>query len=200
MRYIPTTDVLIEKFKQAAHNMKRSTAIKQSDALDRVATFHGYDHWGHVTWCLKETARLRSKGLDMKADLINPDNLSFGDEVDYIIKCGKDGDSTMVSLKTCLLFSTSDGDAWLLDVVSGNALCLLWRRERQAFRIAEDEKRFFVEHDARFDVKGDSFIVSSANPNIGDRTIALRYPAREIAGFAEFVQQREGRKPGERSL
>ncbi len=51
MRYIPTTQNLIEDFMAAAHKMKRSRPLKQSDALRQIAITHGYDHWGHVMWC-----------------------------------------------------------------------------------------------------------------------------------------------------
>lgn len=189
MRYVPATEVFVEKLKQQAKKLKRSNAIKQTDALDRVAKTYGFNHWGHVMWCLKETASRQSLGCSASADFIDPAKLSFTDEVEYIIKRALDGSCNLIRLKTCILFSTEDGDAWLLDADDNRALCLLWRGERQPFKIVEDEKTFSVEYDAHFQVIGDGFYVASDNPKIGQRTIAVGYPTREIAEFAESVRR-----------
>lgn len=187
MRYIPVTDVFVEKLKQQARKLKRTKAIKQTEALDRVARTYGFNHWGHVTWCLKETASRQLQGCSVKADLIDSTKLSFTSEVEYIISCALKGSSNLVRLKSCILFSSDDGDAWLLDVDDNRALCLLWRGERQPTKIIEDDKTFYVEYDGGFDINGNSFLVSSENPKIGRRTI-FGYPARDIAEFAESVR------------
>lgn len=188
MRYIPVTDVFVEKLKQQAKKLKRSKAIKQAEALDRIAKTYGFNHWGHVTWCLKETSSRQSQGCSTKADFIDPAKLSFTSEIEYIIGCGLEGSCTMVRLKSCILFSSGDGDAWLLDADDQRALCLLWRRERQPAKIIEDEKTFYVEYDGMLDIEGSGFLVSSENPKIGQRTI-FGYPADDIAEFVESIRR-----------
>ncbi len=84
-------------------------------------------------WCLKETASRKPLGFSAKADFIDPAELSFTGEVEYIIKRALEGSCNLVRLKTCILFSTQDGDAWLLDADDNQALCLLWHGERQPF-------------------------------------------------------------------
>lgn len=181
MRYIPVTDVFVEK-------LKRSKAIQQAEALDRVARTYGFNHWGHVTWCLKESASRQSQGTSIKADFIDPTKLSFTSEVEYIIGCALKGSSNLVRLKSCILFSTGDGDAWLLDADDYRSLCLLWHGERQPAKIIEDEKTFYVEYDGVFDINSGSFRVSSDNPKIGQRTI-FGYPADDIAELVESVRR-----------
>lgn len=188
MRYVPVTDVFVEKLKQQAKKLKRSKAIKQTDALDRIAKTFGFNHWGHVNWCLKEAAARQLQGCSTKADFIDPATLSFTSEVEYIIGCALEGSSTMVRLKSCILFSTEDGDAWLLDADDNRALCLLWHGERQPAKIIEDEKTFYVEYDAVFDISGPAFRVSSDNPKIRQRTI-LGYPAQDLADLVTSVRQ-----------
>ncbi len=188
MRYIPVTDVFVEKLKQQAKKLKRSKAIKQAEALDRVSRTYGFNHWGHVTWCLKEAASRQSQGCSVKADLIDPTKLSFTSEVEYIIGCALKGSCNVVRLESCILFSTDDGDAWLLDADDHRALCPLWHGERQSAKIIEDEKTFYVEYDGVFDISSGGFQVSSENPKIGQRTI-FGYPARAIAELVESVRR-----------
>ncbi len=188
MRYIPVTDVFVEKLKQQAKKLKRSKAIQQAEALDRVARTYGFNHWGHVTWCLKESASRQSQGTSVKADLIDPTKLSFTSEVEYIIGCALKGSCNLVRLQSCVLFSSDDGDAWLLDADDNRALCMLWHGERQPAKIIEDEKTFYVEYDSVFDINSGSFRVSSDNPKIGQRTI-FGYPADDIAELVESVQR-----------
>jgi len=188
MRYIPTSDVFVDKLKQQARRLKRSNAIKQSDALDRVARTHGFNHWGHVNWCQKETAGRVAQGCSVKADFIDPGTMSFTGEVDYIIDKALKGSCTLIRVKSCILFSSDDGDAWLLDADDNRALCLVWRGERQPFRITEDEKTFYVEYDGVFDVTGPAFRVASDNPKIGQRTI-FGYSTRDIADLVDSVRR-----------
>lgn len=188
MRYIPATDVFVEKLKQQAKKLKRGKAIKQTEALDRVAKTYGFNHWGHVTWCLKETASRQLQGYSAKADFIDPATLSFTAEVEYIIGCALKGSNTCVRLKSCILFSTEDGDAWLLDADDNRALCLLWHGERQPAEIIEDETTFYVGYDAVFDINGPAFRVASDNRKIGQRMI-LGYPTEDIAEFVDSIRR-----------
>ena len=87
MRYVPTTEMLVEKFKQAAQKMKRSSMMKQVEALNCIARSYGYSGWEHVKWCLNETIGRYPNGYGVMADLIDLKTMSFTDEVKYIIGC-----------------------------------------------------------------------------------------------------------------
>ncbi len=126
----------------------------------------------------------------MKANLINPKDLVFLDEVEYIIRLAELGEDTLVSLKTCLLFSTIDGDAWLLDIETNQALCLCWGGKRQPFKIVEDYETFFVQYDAEFSIVGEDFLVNSDNPIVGNSAAISDYPVHEIEQFSKMMRQR----------
>lgn len=183
MRFIPVSNVLAEKLKQQAKKLKRSKAVRQSEALDRVAKVHGFNHWGHVMWCLRQSEARRAEGDIIKADLIDPAKLRFAEEADYIVTCAQQGKCTLVRLKSCILFSSEDGDAWLFDADDGRAVCLCWRGVRQAAKIIEDAQTFFVEYDTQISIANGVFRVASENPLIGTRAI-MGYP---LEGIMEMI-------------
>lgn len=189
MRFIPASDIFVEKLKQAAKKTKRARNIKLAEALDRVARAHGFNHWGHVTWCQKVSAQRVAAGDTVRADLLAPAQVNFQKEIDYILSLAASGRSHAVALDQCVLFSTEDGDAWVLDAYDGVALCLAWHGERQRFVIEEDAERFFVGYDAQFALRDGAFAVRSDNPKIGSRTI-VGYPVTELAELIAAVRRR----------
>lgn len=187
MRFVPVSSVLVEKFKQQAKKLKRAKAIRQADALERIAKAHGFNHWGHVMWCLRQSEARQGLGQSIKADLIDPSTLSFESEVDYIVKCAEQGQCTMVRLKSCILFSTEDGDAWLLDADDGSAACVCWHGARQPVKVVEDQTTFFIEYDTAIQIAGGVFRVDSLNPLIGKRAI-MGYPVESLVELIKSVR------------
>jgi hypothetical protein len=188
MRFIPASDIFVEKLKQAAKKTKRIQNIKLAEAQDRIARAHGFNHWGHVTWCQRMSAQRVAAGETVRADLVAPARVNFQKEVDYILGLAASGRSHAVALDQCVLFSTEDGDAWVLDACDGVALCLSWRGERQDFLIEENAERFFVGYDTKFMLQSNAFSVRSDNPKIASRTI-LGYPAAELAELLATIRR-----------
>jgi len=85
------------------------------------------------------------------------------------------------------MFSTADGDAWLLDVEAGAALCLCWKGHDQIANVSEREDAFFVEYDSSYSVESGSFAVASENPYVGQRIIFGSYPVDVIANFEHAI-------------
>ncbi|MDP5239125.1 hypothetical protein Q9Q94_06255 [Uliginosibacterium sp. 31-16] len=189
MRFIPASDIFVEKLRQAAKKATRLKKIKLAEAQDRVARAYGFNHWGHVIWCQKATAQRVAAGEVLRADLIKQSDVSFLKEVEYILGLAAAGKSHVVALEHCVLFSTEDGDAWVLDANDGLALCLSWHGRRQDFVIEESAERFFVGYDADFMLREGAFVVRSDNPRIGSRTI-LGYPAQGLADLFENIRRR----------
>jgi hypothetical protein len=179
MRFIVTSDTLVEKFKQEAKKVKRKHGGTHADALDRVARQHGYNHWNHVKQCAKQTAfqgmtvaaacedyieRAQAKKLKFEVKELNPDD------------------------QPLILFSTLDGDAWIVAPSARRALCLCWQGERQEFKIEEDSKGIAVGWDADYQpAEGYGFSVDSQNPKIGKRVI-LGYPIEEIEDIGDHFR------------
>ena len=176
MRFIVTSETLVEKFKQQAKRVKRKLKGTHADALDHVARQHGYNHWHHVMACAKQTA---SAGMTIAAAC-----------EDYVERAmakrrrlgGKDLNPEDPPL---VLFSTEEGDAWVVHPVARKALCLCWRGKRQDFKIHEDRQGVAVMWDSDFRPAEDfGFAVDSQNPKIGKQVI-FGYPIEAIELVAD---------------
>jgi hypothetical protein len=176
MRFIVTSETLVEKFKQEAKRVKRKHKGTHADALDRVARQYGYNHWHHVMACAKQTA---SEGMTIAAAC-----------EDYVERAkakrnrvgGKDLNPEDPPL---VLFSTEEGDAWVVHPVARKALCLCWRGERQDFKIQEDRKGVAVIWDSDFrPAENFGFAVDSQNPKVGKQVI-FGYPIEAIERVAD---------------
>ena len=105
------------------------------------------------------------------------EQVSITAEANYIIQQALKGDIRIVRLGALLLFSSRSGDAWLLDVEDGLALCLARLGEKQPFRITETATNFSIEWAANYQIEGERFIVIEPSGQV--RTI-IGYPTREI--------------------
>ena len=108
---------------------------------------------------------------------IRPEDLSIRGEVAYIIARAAAGEGRVVSLRPLVFFSTSSGDAWLLDSEDNLALCLAREGTRLAVTIVETPERYAITWTSTF-VLEDGAITFADNAS-GSRTI-FRYPTREI--------------------
>jgi hypothetical protein len=152
---------------------------KHADLLNRVAKSAGYDHWHHVTLCLRETeARNGLASLDAQCDAI--------------IQAAREGKDKVVvtgpeTLAVPLVMFASQGDAWLLEVDEGLALALLWHGEKQdrATKDAGDDTE--VAWDGTFALDGDAFDVDTEHAAIGKRRI-FGYPMAELRKAIDKAQ------------
>lgn len=181
MRFISTTAVAVEKLKQQAKKTKTKLKIPHADALDRVARGAGYNHWGHVTWCAKETERLA-------------DGPSLQKECDYIVEAALNGKGKIVitgpgivANGPMILFSTEDGDSWLLDPEEELAMCLCWHGQRQEVEIIDTETQYRINWHGNYRLHGQGFHVDVDVPGIGQRVV-FGYPIDELR---ESIQKAE---------
>lgn len=173
MRFIPTSAITVEKLKQQAKKSKTKLQLSHSEALDRIARGSGYNHWGHVTWCQKETERQANGPSLLK-------------ECDYIVEAALSGNGKLVitgpeilAKQPLILFSTENGDAWVLEPNEGLAICLAWQGERNEPRINDKGRQLKIEWDGEFAIEDDSFAVDIGLPPIGKRAI-FGYPVDKL--------------------
>lgn len=173
MRFIPTWAIAVEKLKQQAKKSKTKLQLSHAESLDRVARGAGYNHWGHVTLCLKETERQANGPSLIK-------------ECNYIVDAALDGKGKLVitgpeilEKQPLILFSTEGGDAWLLEPNEGLAICLAWHGERQEPGIHDKGRQLEIGWDGEFKIDGDNFAVDLEISTIGKRVI-LGYPVAEL--------------------
>ncbi len=116
--------------------------------------------------------------------LLRREQINVSKEADYIIRRAQESDARVVRLGALILFSTVSGDAWLLDIEDGLALCLARMGERQPFHIIETPTQFGIEWAASYRIEGEKFIVSEPSGQV--RTI-IGYPTREISQVIERI-------------
>ena len=164
MRYLPTSDEVVERLRKQAKKLQRTGAGKHTDLLNRVAKQAGYDHWHHVTRC-SENSRAVTQIRAIR------------DECEAIIAAELRGEvkaamtSSGVACPPLVLFSTGVGDAWLLEPDEHLAMCLVWHGARQPIRLRDDPNRIEVEWDCAYELLGNFFSVESQHPLFGTQAI-----------------------------
>lgn len=172
MRFIPTSTITVEKLKQLAKKTKIKLKIKHVDALDRVARGAGYDHWYHVTWCAADTSRINTMPPLLKECMAVAAAAANGHGI--LVTTGPE-----VLDRPLILFSTPDGDAWMLEPNEGRANCLSWHGAYFEPAISYVDTRIQIEWDGMFELEGDAFFVDVAVPSVGKRSI-FGYPVGHI--------------------
>jgi hypothetical protein len=169
MLYIPTSAVAVDKLKQLARKTKSKQKVPHSEALDRAARGAGYNHWGHVMWCFKATQ----------------ERLSLEDECRQIVDAARAGRQKIVVTgpeildRPLVLFSTADGDAWLLEPDDGFACVLCWHGEPVPAKVRDDGVDVCIEWHGVYMARNDQFHAQLDGPPVGHRVIA-GYPVREL--------------------
>lgn len=172
MRYIPTSDQLVDGLRKQAKKLQRKGGGKHMDLLNRVAKGAGYDHWHHVDQCNKASKGSRSL-------------LTLKHECDAITAAELAGDVRVVMtgpelrLGPFVLFSTGIGDAWLIDPEEDLAMCLIWRWQKIAAVIRDDPAEMEIHWHGEFELLGDFFRVKTEHAEIGERAIA-GYPLEGV--------------------
>jgi hypothetical protein len=134
MRYIPTPDETVDRFKKQAKKLQRSGAGKHSGLLNRVAKQAGYDPWHHVVKC-NENAKAAAQVRSVRG------------ECELIVAAELRGQAKAVVTKdgpACppfVTFSTGTGDAWLLESNERLAMCLVWQSKRRPMTLRDEPDR-----------------------------------------------------------
>ena len=106
-----------------------------------------------------------------------PHQLNLLKEVASIIQRAQDGESRVVTLGDFVLFSTTTGDAWLLDHRDEVATCLLLGRKPQKYKITETKTAFRVEWKMQYQFDRDFFVLADS---LGQSFVLSGYPVVEI--------------------
>lgn len=184
MRFIPTTTAKVKTLKKQAKRLQRNGGGKLADLLNRVARTAGYDHWHHVTLCLRETEGV-ANGRTLHATIEHILDLEQRGEVAIV----GTGSETSAS-QPFLLFSTGIGDAWLLDPIEHRACCLMWHGQRQSPTIRDLPDQLQILWEGSYALRGAFFEVDLDHPTIGHRAIA-GYPVDALRQFLLSAQPAE---------
>lgn len=178
MRFIKTTAAQADALRKKAKALQRNGGGKHTALLDRVAKGAGYNHWHHVSFCLAETERIKADRQLTK-------------EIERIAASAVAGEGRLIltgpeslASRQFVLFSTEDGDGWLLDPEEDRCLCLVWHGERQEVGVRDLPTRLEIEWDGAFRLSGAFFTVDTGHPLIRSRAIG-GYPVDELRDALE---------------
>ena len=121
--------------------------------------------------------RSQPKALPPTAPKVARTELDLFDEVAYIIQRAQDGESRAVVMGDFVLFSTSTGDAWLLDSADNFAMCLLLEQQPQSYQINETPTAYAIEWQMEYAFDGDEFVLTDGQ---GQILVLSGYPVSEI--------------------
>ena len=179
MRYIPTSAATVDTLKKQAKKLQRKSGGKHADLLNRVAKSAGYEHWHHVSLCLKEFEQQRGvDALDAECEIILR---AAREGIDKIIVTGQE------VLPVPLVLFASQGDAWLLDPDENLALCLMFHGQEMTRNFRDSARQIEIGWDGSYELDGDAFAVQTEHPAIGARAI-LGYPLAELRPHLEKAQ------------
>ena len=157
MKYIHTTAETLEHLRKQAKKRQSKQGGQMSDLLNAAAKEAKYQNWSHAQECYAERHTL--------------------DGQDYVTATGFE----TAEPSAFLLFNNDRGDAWLYDVFSGQALCiLLHRKPCELMPIRYQERRFDIPWDGEIDR-------SVAIPSLEPATDAARAKLGSIYIFPEYV-------------
>ncbi|CAE6754203.1 hypothetical protein [Xanthomonas arboricola] len=152
--------------------------IGGTSLLDRVAKSAGYEHWHHVRLCLAETEAIEADRQLTK-------------EIDRITAAAMAGEGKLIltgpealASRQFVLFSTEDGDGWLLDPKEDRCLCLVWHGELQEVGVRDLPTRLVIEWDGAFRLRGPFFSVDTGHSQIRSRAIG-GYPVDQLRDALE---------------
>ena len=103
--------------------------------------------------------------------------LNIKDEIKYIIKCARNFETKIVSIKELILFSTESGDAWLLDTDDHLALNLSKDGMKQEFTIIDTPYQFGIDWKFNYMIEDEKFITIDES---GVRRTVIGYPTGQI--------------------
>jgi len=90
----------------------------------------------------KKAKKRRPSGA--RAQVLRKEQISIVKEAGYIVKLAQRGDARVVTIGGLVFFSTSEGDAWVLDPEDNLALCLAEDGEQLPRQIVETDERFVI--------------------------------------------------------
>ncbi len=116
---------------------------------------------------------IRSASLDVA---------SIRKEIDYLVSRARAGEDRLVTLGPLLFFSTSTGDAWMLDPADGYAACLARDGVQEPVEIADKGERFAIEWRHSYRVEGEAMVF--VQHSTGRVSTVLGYPCPQLEAAA----------------
>jgi hypothetical protein len=128
-----------------------------------------------------------NRGQQTQVRVLRAEEISPTREAMYIIERAQQHDSRTVVLGELVFFSTTTGDAWMLDADDDLAICLARDGQPQPYQITETPTRFAIEWQAQFALEGETFIVQDRS---GSTRAIVGYPVAGIQRALDTARSR----------
>ena len=125
----------------------------------------------------RKKKRRKGKSSATKRQVLRQKEISISREAGYIVESAQRGEAKVLTLGKLLFFSTSEGDAWVLDPEDHLALRLAELGEPLSYRIMETAATFAVERNAQYTLTDSGFVVQERD---GKVTMFPTYPVQQI--------------------
>lgn len=93
------------------------------------------------------------------------------------------GEGRVVTVGSLVLFSTSKGDAWILDVEDSLALCLMREFQRREVGIRNDPETFRIRWEASFTIEQGCFMVAFEPGRV------TAYPSSPVSDIQQAIRR-----------
>ena len=103
--------------------------------------------------------------------------LNIKDEIKYIIKCARNFETKIVSIRELILFCTETGDAWLLDTADNFALNIAREGVKQEFSVIDTPYQFGIDWKYNYIIENEKFIFIDKT---GVSRTIIGYPTEKI--------------------
>lgn len=110
------------------------------------------------------------------------DVASIRREIDYLVSRARAGEDRLVTLGPLLFFSTSTGDAWMLDPADGYAACLARDGVQEPVRIVDRDEQFAIEWRHSYRFEGPAMVI--VEHSTGRARAVFGYPCPELEAAA----------------
>ncbi len=114
------------------------------------------------------------------------DKMTISKKARETAKCAVKGKETVDCIGNFIFFSTTSGEAWMLDHRENFALRLANKSKVLPYKIIETQERFAVEWKERFKIENNQFI-ASRNEN---QSVFKDYPTKVIEGLITILQEK----------
>jgi hypothetical protein len=107
-------------------------------------------------------------------------------EIAHLVRRCEQGESVVIGLGGFVLFSSTAGDAWLLDAFENGALNLVRDHERADVTISEDDDQVSIHWPGTYTIRGPDFVTDALH---GRSLIIRGYPTDTIRSAIERLRQ-----------
>ena len=125
----------------------------------------------------------KRKNTSRRSRQVRRTQIDIKKEVRYISDLAQKYDPRIISLGPLVFFSTTTGDAWVLDVEDHLALCLVRDGEEQPHTIQETAADFSIGWEGNYQIDGDKFMFFGG---LGQIKTTIGYPTKEIQKASGF--------------